>query len=63
MKKFRVHVTQQVEEFIILDIKAKSKKKAWKKAEKLRIATHPSDWHSTVTDIDFSFERIIKEYQ
>lgn len=61
MKKYRVYVTQQVEEFLILDIKAKSRKKAWKKAEKLRIAAHPSEWNSAVTDIDFNFEQIIEE--
>ena len=63
MKKYRVYITQQVEEFLTLDIKAKSKKKAWKKAEKLRIAAHPGDWDSTVTDVDFNFERIIEEDQ
>ena len=61
MKKYRVYITQQVEEFLIVEVKAKNKKKAWKKAEKMRIEAESGDWDSCVRDIDFDFEQIVKE--
>lgn len=58
MKKYSVHIVQQVEKFLSVEIEAVNESQAWEKAvEKTNHAT-PDEWFNNVKDIDIDVEEV-----
>ena len=61
MNKYRVYITQQVQEILTVEVEASNKEEARELAEQKRVEAESGDWDSCVKDVDYDIDEIDEE--